>query len=78
MPQPDETESATAAWLDNASTKREIEIIAQRYPEFTRWNCVMLALQIEILAGLNIYGVYEGPDEVEEEEDETDEPWQRK
>ena len=54
---PDERESAVAAWLDNASTKKEIAIARQRLAKMgSGADAVLFALGIEILAALEIYG----------------------
>ena len=82
----DDHESASAAWLDDAGTQRELAIIRGRFPFWEEFKVVMFALQIQVLADLNIYGPGEthvvdattDPDTLQsmlDDDDEDDEPW---
>lgn len=80
----DETESAVAAWLDDAGTQREVAIARKRLALLggDPSHAWVLALLIEILANLNVYGDPTNPDgeaviEFPDEDDDM-EPWQRK
>jgi hypothetical protein len=78
---PDETESAVAAWLDHADTRREMQIIKDRFPRWSDYQVTTMALMMELVVALNIYGsptattetLIELPDD-----DEDDEPWRGK
>jgi hypothetical protein len=72
----DETESAVASWLDDATTKRELTIARRKlaslgYDPSHAW---MLALGIEILSSLNIYSDPE-PEPEDFPDRGADEPW---
>ena len=74
----DETESAVAAWLDQPSTQRELQIAKRRLIRLqSAADPVYVCLMIEILAALNVYGTPGGPDGPEEldADDRYEEPW---
>lgn len=86
---PDERESAVAAWLDDPSTRREIAIAQSRLallqydpnrPQSVPiFQAVMLALGVELLASLDIYGGGPQPmDEPDEDDDDDNESWRRR
>ena len=52
----DEHESAVAAWLDSPETKRELDIMRERFPNWTEFQRVQIALSMEILTALDVYG----------------------
>ena len=58
---PDEHESAVAAWLDSPSTKRELGILNQRFPDWTPYERYSFALQMEMLVALDVYEITELP-----------------
>ena len=83
-----EHESAVAAWLDNADTKREFKIIQDRFPRWNEYEVTTMALLMEIVVALNVYGsgvdvdvvdMTADPDKLMEylEDDEPEEPWKR-
>jgi hypothetical protein len=74
----DESESAVAAWLDDAGTKRELTIARRRLAQLgcDPAHAWLLALGIEILANLNIYGEPENRTDFPDEDDEDD-VWKR-
>jgi hypothetical protein len=80
---PDETESAVAAWLEHADTRREMQIIQSRFPKWNDYQVTTMALMMELVVALNIYG---SPSQVEltatdeklldlEDDDDDKEPW---
>jgi hypothetical protein len=81
----DETESAAAAWLDHADTRREIQIIKDRFPRWNDYQVTTMALMMELVVALNIYGSPTGTVELRElpkDDDDEDgtidsEPWRR-
>ena len=71
-------ESAVQAWLDSPDTLREIEVALKKVPNISYQQAVMLALGVEILASLNVYGTDEPCEECQreaEEQDDDGEPW---
>ena len=69
---PDEHESAIAAWLDSASTRRELTILSDRFPHWTEYERYSFALQMETLVALDVYESTELPPP-----DDDPEPWKR-
>jgi hypothetical protein len=73
---PDETESAVAAWLEHADTRREMEIIKNRFPRWSDYQVTTMALMMELVVALNIYGSPTTEKLIEiEDEDDPPEPW---
>ena len=70
---PDEHESAIAAWLDSASTKRELGILNARFPNWTEYERYSFALQMEMLVALDVYEITELPPP----DDDPPEPWRK-
>lgn len=75
---PDDVESAVAAWLDQVSVQREIQIAKKRLARMggNPDHAVWLALGIEILAALNIYELTT-IEEVVDDDTEPPEPWRK-
>jgi hypothetical protein len=69
---PDEHESAIAAWLDSNSTKRELGILYERFPNWTDYERYSFALQMEMLVALDTYELPDIPPP-----DDDPEPWRR-
>jgi hypothetical protein len=69
---PDEHESAIAAWLDSVSTRRELTILADRFPHWTDYERYSFALQMEMLVALDTYELPDIPPP-----DDDPEPWRR-
>jgi hypothetical protein len=84
MPEP-EHESAVAAWLDNEDTRREMKIISQRFPRWNEYQVTTMALMMELVVALNIYGgtisVVEaedpGPEKPDWLGDDDEEEWRK-
>jgi hypothetical protein len=79
-----EHESAVAAWLDHADTRREMDIIKDRFPNWNEYQVTTMALMMELVVALNIYGTptlvetTADPDELLEIlEDDEDEEWKK-
>lgn len=70
-----EHESAVAAWLDDISTKREIDIVTQRFPGIDAYHAAMFALQVEILVAMDLYGEPEIIIERPKDDDDEKPPW---
>ena len=84
----DEHESAVAAWLDDADTKRELKIIQDRFPRWNEYEVTTMAMLMELIVALNIYGsgvdvdvvdMTTDPDKLMDmlDDDEDDEIWKR-
>lgn len=70
-----EHESAVAAWLDDISTKREVDIVKQRFPGISELDAAQFALNMEILVALNLYGEPDIIIERRTDDDDPPEPW---
>jgi hypothetical protein len=79
-----EHESAVAAWLDHADTRREMQIIASRFPRWNDYQVTTMALMMELVVALNIYGsptlteIDPNPDKPTSDlfdDDDPPEPW---
>lgn len=73
MPDP-QYESAVQAWLDQDDTIREVAMVQKKIPHVSQYQAVMLALGVQILAALEVYGAEEPPPQ-EFPESEDNEPW---
>lgn len=78
----DDTESAVAAWLDAKETKREIKVAHKRLLAMqSTLDPILLAMLVEILAALNVYGSPDpepgDPEDLLLDDGEDDEPWKR-
>jgi hypothetical protein len=82
---PDEHESAFAAWLDLPETRREMEVIKSRLSRYgeipSLFEVLQIALSMEMLVSLNVYGDRDEADLVIElppkppDDDDEPEPW---
>lgn len=80
----DEHESAVAAWLDSPETQRELQILGDRFPDWTEQQRIQLVMSMEILVSLDLYGDRDAdinieinnvkPEDLPDAED--DDPWQ--
>jgi hypothetical protein len=52
----DEHESAVAAWLDDPDTRRELQIIGDRFPRWDEYQRTTFCLLMEMMIALNVYG----------------------
>lgn len=80
---PPEHESAFAAWYSSPETKREMTVISSCFynepgsPTLTLYQTVMLALQMEILASLNVYADERSPvDDLIDPPKPPEKPWE--
>lgn len=78
---PDERESAFAVWYEDLATKREMEIVSRKIPGLTEFQRIVLALQMQILVAVNVYGDDDLPGPItgsgQTGGDDEDEPWKR-
>ena len=76
---PEEHESAAAAWLDNPGTRREMEIISDRFPNWDQYQVTSIVLLMELMVALNIYGsptILTLTDDPDDDDDDKEE-WQK-
>jgi hypothetical protein len=74
---PDETESAVAAWLEHADTRREMQIIQSRFPKWNDYQVTTMALMMELVVALNIYGSPTLTELPKDDDEDDDEDWRR-
>ena len=70
-----EHESAVQAWLDHPATVAEVEVVKKKIPMVSQYQAVMLALGVQILAALEVYGTEVEPPEEFPDPNDDDEPW---
>ena len=75
----DDHESAVAAWLDSPETKRELSILYDRFPTWSDFQRIQIALSMEILVSLNLYTDERDADVditiIKPDDDDPPEPW---
>lgn len=74
----DEKESAMADWLKSVETRRELNVLKRRFPRWTEYQRVSIALQMEILLALDVYeeAIDINPTILPDDDDDPPEAWQ--
>ena len=74
MPEP-QYESAVQAWLDHPATVQEVAMVRKKVPDVSQYQAILLALGVQILAALEVYGTEVEPPEEFPDPNDDDEPW---